>query len=439
MLRHYLDPRTGAHPFDLDDGARPPHIVYLTVDMIPREAWDPESPMRRHLRTPGLDRLIADGTLFTHACTTSPLCGPSRAATLTGRYPYLLVNEERAHDGFEFALRPDDAIFPEYLRAADWLTAHAGKCHVGAHKFLDAFGENATPWDRWAPPMADDDGYLRYLRELGVEPPVWREPIRGVRPDGAPGNSYGGWITRPDGSEFPEQATYSQYLAWRAGETLASALHRRGDSGAPVYLQLDFFAPHQPFMVPTCYEERAREFIAFYESHFKLEDEILKRINFDEYGYFDNSSILYDTQLLNSIATRALERFENVNKVLTSETDGIPIACHVAQAFDVDMVFTRKEKEVGRLDYVEETYIPSSMGKLMSLYLPKRSVKKGERLLIVDDVIRSGETQRALLRLAKKMNAEIAGLFGVVSIGEKGTKALENELDPDKLEILVNL
>jgi len=186
-------------------------------------------------------------------------------------------------------------------------------------------------------------------------------------------------------------------------------------------------------------EERAREFIAFYETHFKLEDEILKRINFDEYGYFDNSSILYDTQLLNSIATRALERFENVNKVLTSETDGIPIACHVAQAFDVDMVFTRKEKEVGRLDYVEETYIPSSMGKLMSLYLPKRSVKKGERLLIVDDVIRSGETQRALLRLAKKMNAEIAGLFGVVSIGEKGTKALENELDPHKLEILVKL
>jgi len=259
MSRRYLDPRSGAHPFDLDEGARPPHVFYLTVDMIPREAWDPDSPMREYLRTPNLDRLISDGTLFTHACTTSPLCGPSRAATLTGRYPYLLVNEERAHDGFEFALRPDDAIFPEYLRAAGWLTKHAGKCHVGAHKFLDAFGENATPWNRWAPPMADDDGYLRYLRALGVEPPIWRDPVTGVRADGVPGNSYGGWIVRPDGSEFPEQATYSQYLAWLAGETLVSALHQRGDSGASVYLQLDFFAPHQPFMVPTCYEERARE------------------------------------------------------------------------------------------------------------------------------------------------------------------------------------
>ncbi len=265
MSRRYLDARTAAHPFDLDEGAPPPDTFYLTVDMIPREAWDPESPVRRWLHTPNIDRLVGDGAMFTHACTTSPLCGPSRAATLTGRYPYLLVNEERAHDGFEFALRADDAIFPEYLRAAGWLTAHIGKCHVGAHKFLDAFGENATPWDRWAPPMADDQGYLRYLRELGVEPPIWRDPITGVRADGMPGNSYGGWIVQPDGAEFPEEGTYSRYLSWLASETLESVLYQRGDSGAPIYLQLDFFAPHQPFMVPTCYEERARELAAHIE------------------------------------------------------------------------------------------------------------------------------------------------------------------------------
>jgi adenine/guanine phosphoribosyltransferase-like PRPP-binding protein len=79
------------------------------------------------------------------------------------------------------------------------------------------------------------------------------------------------------------------------------------------------------------------------------------------------------------------------------------------------------------------------MGKLMSLYLPKRSIKKGERLLIVDDVIRSGETQRALLRLAKKMNAQIAGLFAVVAVGDKGIRALENEMPPDNIEALVKL
>lgn len=257
--RRYLDPRSGAHPYDLEGGAEPPHLFYLTVDMIPREAWDPDSPMRDHLRTPNLDRLMADGATFTHACSTSPLCGPSRAATLTGRYSYLLVNEERAHDGMEVLLRADDAIFPEYLRDAGWITKHAGKCHVGAHKFIDAFGEADDAWDRWAPPLADDDGYLQYLRERGVKPPVWRDPVMGARPGGQPGNNYGGFITQEDGADFPEEATYSQYLAWLASSRLEAALYQRRESNAPIYLQLDFFAPHQPFLIPSGHEERARQ------------------------------------------------------------------------------------------------------------------------------------------------------------------------------------
>ncbi|MBM4049684.1 MAG: hypothetical protein FJ279_31700 [Planctomycetes bacterium] len=257
MIRH-LSPKTGAHGYeDLSPAARP-NVIFITVDMIPPESYAPESPIRQHLRTPNLDRLARDGVRFTNAFGVSPLCGPSRAGYLTGRYPYLLVNEERAHDGSEVALRASDAIFPEYLKAVGYHTKHVGKSHVGTAKFLDAFGENDTPWNRWAPPMEDDDGYLRYLAELGLEPPVWPNPIRGLRPDRkTPGNSYGGWIARPDGSEFPEQGTYSQYQAWLACEKLERALRQR--PSGPLYLQLDFFSPHQPFMVPSAYRDRARE------------------------------------------------------------------------------------------------------------------------------------------------------------------------------------
>lgn len=256
-MRRYLEPRSGTHPFDWNADAPRPNIFLISVDMIPRESYDAEDPMRALLRTPNLDRLMRDGASFTHAFATSPLCGPSRAAYLTGRYPYLTVNEERAHDGMAVALRETDAIFPEYLRATGYQTAHVGKCHVGTGRFLAAFGENCSPWNRWAPPLEDDDGYLRYLRELGVQPPQWRDPIRGLHPDRkTPGNSLGGWVCQRDGAPLPEEATYCQYLAWRAGEALRSAL-TRGDG--PLYLQLDFFAPHQPFMVPECYRERARE------------------------------------------------------------------------------------------------------------------------------------------------------------------------------------
>jgi arylsulfatase A-like enzyme len=256
-MRRHLDEKTGAHPFDLENRGERPNVFVITVDMIPPEAHDPRHPLREHLRTPNMDRLFADGTRFSHAYACSPLCGPSRAGYLTGRYPYLTANEERAHDGWETALRASDAIFPEYLRATGYVTRHVGKCHVGAAKFIDAFDENDTPWDRWAPPLADDDGYLRYLRECGVTPPVWRDPVTGLRPDRkTPGNNYGGFIVQDDGRAFPEEATYSQYLAWLATETLKGL---RESGAGPIYLQLDFFAPHQPFLIPAAYEDRGRE------------------------------------------------------------------------------------------------------------------------------------------------------------------------------------
>lgn len=255
-----LDPKTGAHPFTLTDAPRP-NVFLLTVDMIPRESYDPESPLRAHLRTPHLDRLFADGIRFSHACSTSPLCGPSRAAYLTGRASYMTVNEERAHDGWQAVLRPDDAIFPEYLKASGYLTKHAGKGHVGTEKFLDAFGENDAPWNRWAPPLADDDAYLAYLDGLGLQPPVWHEPLVGKRPDGVtPGNSLGGWVRQANGEPFPVEGLYDYYLAELATRKLDAALRQR-TAGQPLYVQLDFFGPHQPFMIPESCRGRFEELL----------------------------------------------------------------------------------------------------------------------------------------------------------------------------------
>lgn len=176
----FIDPRSRRGSFEDLAPSRRPHIVFITADMVPPDAYRPAELNGGLVRTPNLDMLRAGGVTFTNAFANSPLCGPSRASYLTGRYPYILVNEERAHDGFAISLRADDVIFPEYLKAAGYVTKHAGKCHVGAAKFFDAFGENDAAWNRWAPPMTDDDGYVAYLRRLGVSPPVWPEPIHGV-------------------------------------------------------------------------------------------------------------------------------------------------------------------------------------------------------------------------------------------------------------------
>ena len=64
--------------------ARPNFIVFLTDD----QGYGDLSCMgATDLRTPHLDRLAAGGARFTSWCSNSPVCSPSRASLLTGRYP----------------------------------------------------------------------------------------------------------------------------------------------------------------------------------------------------------------------------------------------------------------------------------------------------------------------------------------------------------------
>lgn len=254
----FLDRRAGRWGFTLEDVPRRPHTVFITIDMVPPDFYRPGEVNSGLVRTPNIDSLRGRSVEFTNAFATSPLCGPSRAGYLTGRYPYVLANEERVHDGWEVELRADDVIFPRYLKAAGYLTKHVGKSHVGASRFIEAFDECDAPWNRWAPPMADDDGYLAYLSRLGVGPPVCDNPVTGKLPDGVtPGNSYGGFVVQSCGKPFPEAATYPHYLAALAEERIAAAVTQGAGVERPLYLQVDFFAPHQPFMIPGGLEDRA--------------------------------------------------------------------------------------------------------------------------------------------------------------------------------------
>jgi arylsulfatase A-like enzyme len=179
---------------------------------------------------------------------------------LTGRYSYILGNGERAPDGLETELRPQDVIFPEYLKSIGYVTKQCGKCHVGTKKFLDAFGENVNPWNRWSPPIYVDEAYLEYERRLGVKPQRYAKEIVLLQPDRkTPGNSVGGWIVQADGNPFPLEAHYTHYLMHRALNELDDALASPATRDRPVYLQLDIFDPHQPLSVPEGFQQRERE------------------------------------------------------------------------------------------------------------------------------------------------------------------------------------
>ncbi|MEM3737012.1 MAG: phosphoribosyltransferase family protein [Candidatus Bathyarchaeia archaeon] len=171
-------------------------------------------------------------------------------------------------------------------------------------------------------------------------------------------------------------------------------------------------------VLPT--SKRAKEIWAALQKVAGLEEQLASRIKFDEMGYFDNTQIIGDVLLLRLATQHAVSKFagRRITKVLTAAVDGVPLATLIANSLDVDMVVAKKGKEVGVKDYIEETYVPTESGVIMTLYIPRDSLRRGDSVLVVDDIIRTGETQNALINLVTKTKGEVAGIFALIAVGK---------------------
>ena len=159
-----------------------------------------------------------------------------------------------------------------------------------------------------------------------------------------------------------------------------------------------------------------------------LEPELRNRIKFDEEGYFDNTEIVGDFNILQQAANHALASFagKRVTKIFTAAVDGIPLATMVANALGVNLVIAKRNKEVGVKAFLEETYVLGrDSGVTMTLYIPKEVIKKRDSVLIVDDMIKTGETQAALVNLVRKAKAEISEIFSLIAVGEEWKRRLK--------------
>ncbi|MEM1356773.1 MAG: sulfatase-like hydrolase/transferase [Bacteroidota bacterium] len=118
-----------------DTAARPPNLVLILVDDL--GYGDVGFNGCKDIPTPHIDRLANEGVIFTNGYVTYPVCGPSRAGLITGRY----------QDRFGFARNPlfapndpnmglpiTEETIAEVLHKVGYTSAALGKWHLGAHE-----------------------------------------------------------------------------------------------------------------------------------------------------------------------------------------------------------------------------------------------------------------------------------------------------------------
>lgn len=161
--------------------------------------------------------------------------------------------------------------------------------------------------------------------------------------------------------------------------------------------------------------QRARTLIELFEDEHSLHNELKRRIDFSE-EYFDIYPGLFDIHLLRRIARYGREVLgdQKVDRVISTAIDGIPLAVLTAEQLDVPYSYSKRSKEVGIEEFYEQTY-HGSAGVLKTIYLPKKYINRGEQVVLIDDILRTGSTLKALIKLVKKAKANINSIFTIVS------------------------
>jgi adenine phosphoribosyltransferase len=149
--------------------------------------------------------------------------------------------------------------------------------------------------------------------------------------------------------------------------------------------------------------------------------ELDARVRFDADGYVDNSGVVFDQPFLDLVAPVAAEAFafDRPDVVLTAATDGITLGAAMASYFDARVAYAKKSKETAVEEFIESRQRLAS-GIELTYYLPAAAVAAGEAVLVVDDLIRSGETQELLLDIVERADGETAGVFALIAAGEDG-------------------
>ncbi len=206
----------------------PPNILIILVDDL--GYGDLSSYGAKDLRTPNIDRLIASGMKFTRFYANCPVCSPTRAALLTGRYQELVgvpgVIRTHADNNWGYLSR-SAKLLPQVLKPAGYDSAIIGKWHLGLEPPNIPTRRGFDYFHGFLGDMMDD--YYTHRRH---DVNYMRENEQTIDPEGHATDLFSDWAC--------------DYLRERAEEE------------RPFCLYLAYNAPHTPIQPPREWLERVR-------------------------------------------------------------------------------------------------------------------------------------------------------------------------------------
>lgn len=201
--------------------ARQPHILYILADDL---GFADLGFRGSDIATPSIDSLAANG-LVLEQFYTQPLCTPTRAALMSGRYPFRQgLQTGVIPSGGTYGLPLDERTLPQVLAGAGYRTAIVGKWHLG-HADRAFWPGNRGFQSSYGPLIGEIDHFTH--RSHGVLD--WYR-------DGQP----------------LEEAGYDTDLFGAEAVRIVNG----HDAGTPLFLYLAFTAPHTPFQAPAAWEAR---------------------------------------------------------------------------------------------------------------------------------------------------------------------------------------
>lgn len=217
------------------DPASKPNILYIMADEAIAELMGAYGhPV---VKTPNLDKLVAQGVRFDTAYTPFPLCAPGRAAMMTGRHASSIGAWDNAAP-----FGSDHPTFAHYLAQNGYDTVLSGKMHfVGAdqlHGYARRLSTDIYPegFD-WTRPE-----WVAMKESAGED---WREIMANRTQYNA--NFYGPDAVKIDVQHGP--LAYDEETHFRALQYLKA----RGNDPQPFMLTVSYHHPHEPFWPPQKY------------------------------------------------------------------------------------------------------------------------------------------------------------------------------------------